>query len=81
MKTTDFKVLAPVAVKGKSLRELQKAFVAYRDDNDLGSRDLKRYDGCVYRSGVLVGYFSYNGRFWRKTIHGQPLHVTSYHGS
>ena len=81
MKTQDWKVMAPGVVRGKSLREVQRAFVAYRDQNDLGSRDMKRNDGLVYRSGVLVGHFSYNGRFWRTTIQGQPIHVVSYHGS
>lgn len=56
-----------------TLRELQKAFIKYRDDNDLGASQMKQFDGLTYRDTYVCGHFSYNGRFWRTDIKGRRV--------
>lgn len=50
-----------------SLKAARDLWCDYRDENDMGMRDLRRTDGYVTRNGKQVGHISYNGRFWRKT--------------
>ena len=58
-------------IRYKRLSILRNIVTMYRDDNDLGSGNFippKVYKTDRYGEGndKYVGYFSYNGRFWRE---------------
>ena len=48
----------------KKLSKLRDMVTMYRDENDLGGGNF--IPPKVYKNDKYVGYFSYNGRFWRE---------------
>lgn len=51
-------------VEIKSIAEGYAIFEKWRDDNELGAGNLGAKCGDVNLGKILLGYFSYNGRFW-----------------
>ena len=43
---------------------LRNLVTFYRDENDLGGGNF--IPPKVYKNDKYIGYFSYNGRFWRE---------------
>ena len=52
-------------IECNSIRECQEAVLKYIDDNNLGSGNWT--GGDVTKNNRVVGYISYNGRFWERT--------------
>lgn len=52
-------------VECDSIKKCQEAVLKYIDDNDLGSGNWT--GGDVIKNNKVVGYISYNGRFWERT--------------
>ena len=48
----------------KKLSVLRDMVTIYRDENDLGGGNF--IPPKVYKNDQYIGYFSYNGRFWRE---------------
>ena len=51
-------------IKVKKLSNLREMVRSYCDKYELGSGNF--VTPKVYRKGKYIGWFSYNGRFWRK---------------
>jgi hypothetical protein len=71
----DFGQFAPVSnplrnIKTKTLSQLKDKVNAYIDKWSLGGGNF--IQPSVYHNNKIVGYFSYNGRFWRTKYHTKP---------
>lgn len=55
-------------VQTATLKEMRDVVEKYRDSWGLGGGNW--VDPVVYRDGKSIGYFSYNGRFWRREKRG-----------
>ena len=51
-------------ISRKKLSILRDMVTIYRDENDLGGGNF--IPPKVYKNDKYIGYFSYNGRFWRE---------------
>jgi len=51
-------------VRPHSFKEAQAIFEMWRDDNELGGGNMHRDAGKLTFDKIVLGRFSYNGRFW-----------------
>jgi len=53
-----------------SINEAVVLHCKYRDDNNIGSRDM--YNSIILKNNVVSNYISYNGRVWDWGKEGNP---------